>query len=81
MQASNLISVATAVPDTIISQAEAKAIGAHAFAWQQVPQVAAAIGLAQCVGSVADVEHRQLHRIGHVLCIGSELKEGVPFND
>ena len=32
MQASNLISVATAVPDTIISQAEAKAIGGRAFA-------------------------------------------------
>jgi alkylresorcinol/alkylpyrone synthase len=32
VQASNLISVATAVPDTIISQAEAKAIGARAFA-------------------------------------------------
>jgi alkylresorcinol/alkylpyrone synthase len=32
VQASNLISVATAVPDTSITQAEAKAIGAGAFA-------------------------------------------------
>jgi alkylresorcinol/alkylpyrone synthase len=32
VQDSNLISVATAVPDTIISQAQAKAIGARAFA-------------------------------------------------
>lgn len=32
MQSSNLISVATAVPDTMISQAEAKAIAARAFA-------------------------------------------------
>lgn len=32
MQSSNLIAVATAVPDTIISQTQAKAIGARAFA-------------------------------------------------